>query len=239
MEIKNTKKLPVWWLIILAPLGFGITTLFYKLSGGNSYEIQKILGISQSRIFSLLIYTLSTGFAVFIYWLLLKSKKLSLKKAGYRGKLTKNGVYGALLALLITSFILYPLLTSILGALDIPMFWKSIGDTAIKQNSVQDLILGILTTVILAPLTEDTIFRGYVFQMFSERTNKWIAMVVSALLFAVIHISFFGPGLTIWVFFFGLVSAYLYKRFDNIYPSLLFHALNNLWSYILVPLIFY
>jgi membrane protease YdiL (CAAX protease family) len=239
MEINNTKKLPVWWLIILAPLGFGITTLFYKLTGGNSYEIQKYLGINQSRIFSLLIYTLSTGIAVFIYWFLLRSKKLSFKKAGYRGKLTKNGIYGALLALLITSFVLYPLLASILGELDIPMFWKSIGETAIKQNSGQDLILGILTAVILAPLTEDTIFRGYVFQMFSEQANKWIAMIVSSLLFAVIHISFFGPGLTIWVFFFGMVSAYLYNRFNSIYPSLLFHALNNLWSYILVPLVFY
>jgi len=235
-EIKT--RLPFWWLFLLTPLGFGITTLFFILTDGNSYEIQEFLGISQSRIFSLLIYTISTGIAVLIYWFLLKGKKLSLKKAGYRNKLTKSGIYGALIALLITSFILYPLISAVLNAFEIPMFWKSIGETPIQQNSGQDLILGILTAVILAPLVEDTIYRGYVFQMFSERTNKWVAMFISALLFALLHIKVFGPGLTIWVFFFGIVSAYLYNKFNSIYPSLLFHALNNLWAYILVPIVF-
>ena len=234
----KSKQLPLSWIFLLAPIGFIITLLFYKLLGESSFELQKYLGINQPRMFSLLIYTLSTGIGVLIYFFLLKSKGFSMKKAGYRNKLTLKGVFGAIIAFLIISFVFYPVISSTLAYFDIPMFWKSIGQTAVKQNGNQDIFLGILTAVILAPLTEDTIFRGYIYQMLSEKINYRLAILISSLLFAVIHINFFGPGLTIWVFFFGIASAYLYKKFNSIYPSLLFHALNNFWAYIIVPMIF-
>lgn len=103
---------------------------------------------------------------------------------------------------------------------------------------MQDMLLGIFVTVILAPLTEDTIFRGYVYQALAQRMNKCAAIAGSSLIFALLHIQFFGPGMAIWILFFGTASAWLYSRFNSIYPSLLFHALNNLWAYIILPMIF-
>ncbi len=238
VQLTQKEKLPVWWIFILAPLGIILTSFFFYLTGKETQSIRESIGITQPRIFALLIYNIATGLAVLLYYFLLKSKKLNFQTAGYRKKLSKRGVFDAFIAFLLVSMLLYPLISSILAALDIPMFWKSIGETAIKQTSVQDLILGTLTAAILAPLTEDTIFRGYVYQMFSERTNKWIAIIVSALLFSLLHISFFGPGLTVWVFFFGVASAYLYYKHDSIYPSLLYHFINNIWAYVIVPLIF-
>ena len=44
--------------------------------------------------------------------------------------------------------------------------------------------------------------------------------------------------MAICILFFGTESAWLYSRFNSIYPSLLFHALNNLWAYIILPMIF-
>lgn len=73
---------------------------------------------------------------------------------------------------------------------------------------------------------------------FAQRMHRWVAITVSSLIFALLHIQFFGPGMAIWILFFGTASAWLYSRFDNIYPSLLFHALNNLWAYIILPMIF-
>ena len=235
INTKSNQQLPLWWILILAPLGYAGTNLFHWLA---SPEIQELTGIGQGRIFSLLVYTLATGIAVIVYMALLKRQGMTMKAAGYRGKLTWKGAMAAVIAVIIVSFIVYPLIEMGLRAAGVPMYWTTGQITPVSQNTLQDMLLGILVTVILAPLTEDTIFRGYVYQAFAQRTHKWVAIAGSSLIFALLHIQFFGPGMAIWILFFGTTSAWLYGRFNNIYPSLLFHALNNLWAYIILPLIF-
>lgn len=234
MDTKANQRLPLWWILILAPLGYAGTTLFHWLA---SPEIQKLTGIGQYRIFSMLVYTLATGIAVFVYMALLKSRGMTMKAAGYRGRLTWKGAMVAVIAVVIVSFIIYPLIGMACRAASVPMYWIKGQILPVCQNNLQDMLLGILVTVILAPLTEDTIFRGYVYQAFAQRFNKWTAIAGSSLIFALLHIQFFGPGIAIWVLFFGTASAWLYSRFNNIYPSLLFHAFNNLWAYIILPMI--
>lgn len=234
MDTKANQRLPLWWILILAPLGYAGTNLFHWLA---SPEIQELTGIGQYRIFSLLVYTLATGIAVIVYMALLKSRGMTMKAAGYRGRLTWKGAMAAVIAVVIVSFI-YPLIAMALRAAGVPMYWTTEQIAPVSQNTLQDMLLGILVTVFLAPLTEDTIFRGYVYQAFAQRMHKWTAIAGSSLIFALLHIQFFGPGMAIWVLFFGTASAWLYSRFNNIYPSLLFHAINNLWAYIILPMIF-
>lgn len=234
MDTKANQRLPLWWILVLVPLGYVGTNLFHWLA---SPEIQELTGIGQDRIFSLLVYTLATGIAVIVYMALLKHRGMKMKAAGYRGKLTWKGAMAAVIAVVIVSFIVYPLIEMGLRVAGVPMYWTTGQITPVSQNTLQDMLLGILVTVILAPLTEDTIFRGYVYQAFAQRTHKWAAIAGSSLIFALLHIQFFGPGMAIWILFFGTASAWLYGRFNNIYPSLLFHALNNLWAYIILPMI--
>ena len=235
MDTKAKQRLPVWWILILAPLGYAGTNLFHWLA---SPEIQEFTGIGQYRIFSLLVYTLATGIAVIVYMFLLKSQGMTMKAAGYRSTLTWKGAMAAVIAVIIVSFIIYPLIEIGLRDAGVSMYWTTEQIAPVNQNTLQDMLLGIFVTVILAPLTEDTIFRGYVYQAFAQKMHKWAAIAGSSLIFALLHIQFFGPGMAIWILFFGTASAWLYSRFDNIYPSLLFHALNNLWAYIILPMIF-
>ena len=235
MDTKAKQRLPLWWILILAPLGYAGTNLFHWLA---SPEIQEFTGIGQYRIFSLLVYTLATGIAVIVYMFLLKSQGMTMKAAGYRSTLTWKGAMAAVIAVIIVSFIIYPLIEIGLRDAGVSMYWTTEQIAPVNQNTLQDMLLGIFVTVILAPLTEDTIFRGYVYQAFAQKMHKWAAIAGSSLIFALLHIQFFGPGMAIWILFFGTASAWLYSRFDNIYPSLLFHALNNLWAYIILPMIF-
>lgn len=235
MDTKANQRLPLWWILILAPLGYAGTNLFHWLA---SPEIQELTGIGQYRILSLLVYTLATGIAVIVYMVLLKNRGMTMKAAGYRSRLTWKGAIVAVIAVVIVSFIIYPLIEMGLRATGVPMYWTTGQIAPVNQNTMQDMLLGIFVTVILAPLTEDTIFRGYVYQALVQRMNKWAAIAGSSLIFALLHIQFFGPGMAIWILFFGTASAWLYSRFNSIYPSLLFHALNNLWAYIILPMIF-
>ena len=85
MDTKANQRLPLWWILILAPLGYAGTNLFHWLA---SPEIQELTGIGQYRIFSLLVYTLATGIAVIVYMVLLKNRGMTMKAAGYRSRLT-------------------------------------------------------------------------------------------------------------------------------------------------------
>jgi len=234
---ETSKKLPVWWLFVLVPMGIVLTTLAYKFFRLEILEFKTFLGISQGRIFSLLLYTFSTGIAVAFYFLLLKNKGLSFHKAGYRYSISRKGLIYSLICVSIAIFC-YPLIESFLKLLHIPMYWGDRISFPVQQKENQDIYWGVLSAVILAPLTEDTIFRGYVVEMLKERMSKWYAIILSSLIFALVHLQFFGPGLTVYMLVWSILTCFLYVKFDNIYPSLIFHALNNIWAYIFVPMIF-
>lgn len=238
-SLSGNERLPFWWIFLLAPLGYVLTVIVFDVFNSDLKALQKLLGIQQGRMFSLLVYTACTGLVVLFYRSLLYTKGWNFSRAGYRNKMTRRAWIDVGLVYYLITFLAFQMISFVTGYLDVPMFWESVGDASIQQAGVQDILLGILAAVILAPLVEDTIFRGYVFEMLSERMNFWLAASASSLLFALLHIKFFGPGLAVWIFFFGLGSAWLYKRHDSIYPSLTYHALNNLWAYILAPIIFY
>jgi len=236
-SIEKSTKLPLWWIIILAPTGIVLTTLAYKFLRPEILEFKSLLGISQGRIFSLLLYTLSTGIAVAVFYLLLKNRGLGFSKAGFRKSITGKGLLYSLICVAIAMFC-YPIIESLLKLLQIPMYWGDRISFPIQQKENQDIYWGILTAVILAPLTEDTIFRGYVVEMLKERMKNWVTIILGTLIFALVHLQFFGPGLTVYMLIWSILTCFLYVKFDSIYPSLIFHALNNIWAYILVPMIF-
>lgn len=90
------------------------------------------------------------------------------------------------------------------------------------------LVLGI---AIIAPLAEELLFRGYLYDLLERRVGATPAVIVTAWLFALFHFSFvtFIP-----IFMMGLWMGHLRKRTGSILPSLVFHGSNNLlaiaWS---------
>lgn len=84
--------------------------------------------------------------------------------------------------------------------------------------------LGLLALVVLAPVTEETFFRGLLLRGFLSRYSLRRSLVVSALLFGFIHLN---P----WQFFhatlLGLVFGWWYARTRSLWPCLIGHALFN------------
>jgi membrane protease YdiL (CAAX protease family) len=97
---------------------------------------------------------------------------------------------------------------------------------------------------LLAPIGEETLFRGYVFNALrltfaSKRWGIVLAYLVSALLFAVIHIFGVTQGaaaLIVPIFFIALVLAWGMHRTGSLLPGIVAHALFN--SIQLVALIY-
>ena len=74
------------------------------------------------------------------------------------------------------------------------------------------------------PLTEEIFFRGFIFAGLAPRLGVWRAMLVSALVFSLFHLSL---GLLVPVLITGFLLAWLYRQTGSIWPSILAHAGQN------------
>ena len=79
--------------------------------------------------------------------------------------------------------------------------------------------------VVVAPVVEEIFFRGFVFGGLRPRYGWQQAAVISAALFAAIHLPLWTTLLPHLVF--GYLLAYLYERSNSIWPGILMHALIN------------
>ena len=89
---------------------------------------------------------------------------------------------------------------------------------------VEILIFDVLATIIFAPITEELIFRGVLFNRLKIRTGIVPAILVSSLLFGLGH----EFGGIISAFLFGICMCILYIKTDNILITIAAHFLNNM-----------
>jgi membrane protease YdiL (CAAX protease family) len=90
--------------------------------------------------------------------------------------------------------------------------------------------------LVVAPIAEEIIYRGYILQALLARFSPLTAAVLSSLIFASVHVAI-GPGMVIYLFLGALIPAFLYIRFRSIYPCVLMHFLNNVVAYVVIPLV--
>jgi hypothetical protein len=74
------------------------------------------------------------------------------------------------------------------------------------------------------PLTEEIFFRGFVFAGLVPRLGVGRAMVASAVIFSVFHLSL---GVLVPIFITGMALAWLYWRTGSLWPGIFAHAGQN------------
>ena len=85
--------------------------------------------------------------------------------------------------------------------------------------------LGILSICLIGPLAEEAIFRGAIERRLLETNwSPWFAIVISAIIFAIVHGNF-EQGLTAIIM--GCFMGWIYYRTRSIMPCFLVHAVNN------------
>jgi len=107
------------------------------------------------------------------------------------------------------------------------------------QNVTGDsnLLLTFLSLVVLPPLVEETVFRGFVFTGLRNKLKPlWAALITSAL-FATAHLEFGNGKPLLWIaaldtFTLSLVLCYLRQKTDSLWPGILLHALKNSIAFI-------
>ena len=90
-------------------------------------------------------------------------------------------------------------------------------------------LLEVVSSVIFAPILEELVFRGILFNRLKIRTGIIAAMIISSAIFAIGHE--FG-GITS-AFLFGMCMCIIYLKTDNILMTMSIHFINNLVAVIL------
>lgn len=85
--------------------------------------------------------------------------------------------------------------------------------------------IGLLIICLIGPFLEEAVFRGAILRRLLEKNWKpWLAILVSAVFFAVAHGNF-TQGLT--AIMMGCFLGWVYYRTRSIWPCVFIHALNN------------
>ncbi|EIM07987.1 CAAX amino terminal protease family protein [Planococcus antarcticus DSM 14505] len=83
------------------------------------------------------------------------------------------------------------------------------------------IVFTVFTIAMLAPVVEEFMFRGVLLKRMIGKTSVWGGILISSLLFGILHLDVIGA------FLFGIVASLLYLRTNNLLVPILLHIINN------------
>lgn len=110
----------------------------------------------------------------------------------------------------------------------------TVGHQLLTHLTNPDARLGLmmlaLSTVLLAPVFEEILYRGVV-QTFLQRLispgNRWLILLIAGGFFASVHFHSVPVSMLLPLWVLGIILGWLYETTGSLYPSILTHALFN------------
>lgn len=126
-------------------------------------------------------------------------------------------------------------------AVSVDPSFQNVNDASISLMAEENFPLMFIATVLLAPVTEELLYRGLVFGSLYRR-SRTLAYCVSALFFASLHVigyigSYSAARLLLCLIQYlpaGYAIAYAYEKADSIWAPILLHTANNLLAMIII-----
>jgi membrane protease YdiL (CAAX protease family) len=93
-----------------------------------------------------------------------------------------------------------------------------------SAETVLERVVLAIGVVLVAPVVEESLFRGLLQGAMERRVQTWIAIALAALPFGLLH----GPALALFFFLWSLPVGWVTWRLGSIRPAIVVHAVNNL-----------
>jgi membrane protease YdiL (CAAX protease family) len=96
----------------------------------------------------------------------------------------------------------------------------------------ESTLLAVVTGVFVigvAPVVEETFFRGFFFQALRNSWGVWLAVPASAVIFSAIHLE---PDKFVQLAILGMALAFVFHKTRSLWPCIILHALNNTLAFI-------
>lgn len=193
-------------MAIVAAVSGGAESLTERMSSGPMSALSYALSMTLTIVGVLIYRKLRRG----------KGKMFRLSMRGFNPMLI---LWGFVLVL-ITGIVIEPVLN---------LFPESFLDLLNQMGANGGW--SVLMLAILAPVMEEVLFRGILLESVREKYSSGRAIVVSALMFGVIHVI---PQQVVNAFVIGLILGFIYVRTDSLWPVIIIHALNNAMAYVIM-----
>ena len=106
-------------------------------------------------------------------------------------------------------------------------------ESFIEFMLAEPILLGFISVVVVAPIIEEFLFRGFLYSQLRRSFLKdWGAVAVSSLVWTAIHFQY-EVGILFFLFLFGLFLGYFRIKYNSLLIPVALHALNNLIAFIL------
>ena len=169
----------------------------------------------------MLVSTLMMGLPVIIY---LRINKFSIRQRLRINKISQNTLFSIIIISIGFIIIIDELDRIIYILFGSPDFLVELVEQ-LKITSVYTGFLIILTTIVVAPIVEELLFRGFLQKILEESWEDITkAILVTSLFFALIHLN---PYWIVQIYLLGMLLGYLSWRTNSIIPGIILHGLNN------------
>lgn len=141
------------------------------------------------------------------------------------------GVVGlfAAVPLVMGSIMMVQVVSALLGH-EAPVIGHDMLNMLIESDSALGSALIIISAVLIAPVLEEVIFRGLMQSVLVEwfgQSMRWGVVLVTATVFALVHVGSVPPAAMAQVIFgllvFGVILGWLYERTGSLWPSIIVH----------------
>lgn len=234
---RSTIKRGLWVLgVVLWVFGgfFGaqiIVTAFVWLLKMANIPFANLNSSILETVLAALIYLVTLGLVIGLPWLV-KKRRTTLSDVGLQRLPTWTDIIMAPAGLIV-----YLALSSILVTVASNVFpWFNVSqpqDTGFSQQISYgyEYILAFVTLVIIAPVAEEVIFRGYLFSRLKKYAPVWVAIAVTSIVFGALHGAW---NLAVDTFALSVVMCLLRQNTGSLWASILLHmSKNGLAFYIL------
>jgi membrane protease YdiL (CAAX protease family) len=163
------------------------------------------------------------GIVVFfaILFIFFKARRKSLSER-ISWKPAQGPVYGLVAVATIANIIFFSLLQSIVYPDNMTEKVENYSASVASGG----ILLTILMGVLLGPIGEEIVFRGFMMKRLGMRFPAWFAVVLSTLLFSAAHLAG-GIGQLIGTVELGVLFALIFLWTKSIRASILAHVINN------------
>ncbi|MEX0934573.1 MAG: type II CAAX endopeptidase family protein [Candidatus Saccharimonadales bacterium] len=105
------------------------------------------------------------------------------------------------------------------------------GISFLRARDSFEMALAFVALVVIAPISEETIFRGFLLPAFTKSIGVIWAVIATSILFGLLHPPI-GAMIVIGVFAVFLALAYI--RLNSIWPAIILHSGKNLVAFMLI-----
>lgn len=213
-------------------LGGLLISFAVRLSYGTGQRaLDAVNSVPAQFVFILTVEVLTVGLVVAF----LRFYNLSLASIGLKRPRIRDPFIG--LVAIPAYYILFGLLvaaaTQLYPSLNVSQKQELGFDNVVGQYQ---LLFTFVSLVVLPPLAEEIVFRGFIYTTLRKPLTPVIAGLITSVLFGIGHLAEGGSGGPLYIagiqtFTLSLVLVYLRQKTGNLWASIVLHASNNLIAF--------